>query len=138
MGLFRFFSRPRRRFPQPDGTVLTLRTPDEELHLTPAQRWQRFNDRAKAAGCPCGQPWQVEEIVAADNRGTEPVKAYRCNDHAGMHSYRCRTDRHGNIITFTALYRHPRPCPAGEGRPAGGPIGQPPTRWVCPHKTHQE
>jgi hypothetical protein len=69
----------RREWPTDDGGTLRLLSSDEELRMTPEQRWTRHNARAMAEGCPCGRPGFVVRKYPAV--GSVPFQVYACEEH---------------------------------------------------------
>lgn len=61
-----------------------------------------------------------------DVRGTVPFLWWTCEDHEGADGF----------SGTTATFKHSQPCPYGEDFGSGGPIGEPPTYFLCSHRAH--
>jgi hypothetical protein len=124
----------RRIFGRGDVVALVRRSRPPEADLTvqvdeqarqAEWRWHHNNAEAKARGCPCGGPAEVARRHSVV--GTVPYEWWTCAEHAGASGF----------SGGTALFQHDQPCPLGEDRMSGGPIGGPTEHWSCPHREHE-
>jgi hypothetical protein len=104
-----------------------LTRPVNERERQAEWRWAENNRQARLAGCPCGAPAEVAERDA-DVVGTVPFEWWTCRAHRGATMFSGRE----------ACWEHLEPCPLGERRGHAGRIGEPPSRFYCPHRTHGE
>lgn len=72
----------RRVWNDAHGGRLELLSTDEELRMTPEERWTRHNAKAMEAGCFfCGEPGRVVREYKVT--GDVPYKVVGCDKHAG-------------------------------------------------------
>lgn len=73
----------RKTWQTADGQTLALLSSDEELRMTPGERWARRNAERKAAGCRCGRP-ATHVAYNYSNVGEVPVEFWTCAEHVGV------------------------------------------------------